>query len=487
MKRSKNSLTLILMVSSILLMLLLQVFWLRTTYRDAEDQFRKETNFLFRNTIFSMHDSLIQRSIVPITSLDSGENGFPMKRFRNNDSTVVNELIFQNDNRVGKINVREKTSRIEIFSTTERVDSVQKILRPLVTKFQMDRGSKRFIVRMFADSLHVDSINLFYKNALKEVGIHSPFKVISLKGRLDRNHIAPQHNGNITSEPVPITPLVHYAVMFEDADGILLKKITPEIIFSFVLTSLTVLAFVVMYRNLRSQQRLMEIKNDFISNITHELKTPVATVSVALEALKNFNALEDRQRTSEYLEIAQNELSRLTLMTDKILKTAIFEEHGVDLKVEKFDIDALFRQVLVSMKLVFEKRNTKLNYTAEGDTFFVHGSKEHLTNVLYNLLDNALKYSGENAIVSVALNVNTQQVVFSVQDDGVGIQQEYQKKIFEKFFRVPSGDIHTIKGHGLGLSYVYSVISSHGGTIRVESEINKGSLFEITLPQASRL
>jgi two-component system phosphate regulon sensor histidine kinase PhoR len=238
----------------------------------------------------------------------------------------------------------------------------------------------------------------------------------------------------------------------------------------------------VMYKNLRAQQKLMQIKNDFISNVTHELKTPVATVSVALEALKNFNALDDPKRTSEYLDIAQNELNRLTLMTDKILKTSVFEDKGVELKIEVVDLDVIISQVLASMKLVFEKRNTILNYSKTGTSFSLGGSREHLTNILYNLVDNGLKYSPEKSVLDIRLTNAGGKMQLVVRDEGIGISREYQKKIFEKFFRVPSGDVHNIKGYGLGLSYVASVVKSHGGEIFVESEPGKGSAFTIILP-----
>jgi signal transduction histidine kinase len=223
----------------------------------------------------------------------------------------------------------------------------------------------------------------------------------------------------------------------------------------------------------------MEIKNDFISNVTHELKTPVATMSVALEALKNFHALDNPKRTTEYLEIAQNELKRLTLMTDKILKTAVYEDQGVELKIEKIDLDNLIQNVLSSLTLVFEKRRILVSYVKEGSDFHFYGGAAHLTNVLYNLLDNALKYSNDGASIDVRLTSGPEGISISVKDTGIGIAPEYQKKIFEKFFRVPSGDVHAVKGYGLGLSYVASVVKSHDGGISVESEPGKGSCFRI--------
>jgi two-component system phosphate regulon sensor histidine kinase PhoR len=231
----------------------------------------------------------------------------------------------------------------------------------------------------------------------------------------------------------------------------------------------------------------MEIKNDFISNVTHELKTPVATVSVALEALKNFNALDDPQKTKEYLDIAQRELNRLTLMTDKILKTSVYEGQGIKIKYETIQFDDLIDEILSSMKLVFDKKQTQVRFEKIGSEFTMQGSLEHLTNVMYNLIDNALKYGREESSLKIELESLPGELLLKVRDSGMGIPQEYQKKIFEKFFRVPSGDVHNIKGYGLGLSYVSSVIEGHDGKITVESTPGVGSCFIIRLPKLAHI
>jgi two-component system, OmpR family, phosphate regulon sensor histidine kinase PhoR len=483
MKAPKNFVTVTLMASSILLLLVLQLFWLRGAYLNAAEDFQKETNILFRNTIFAMHDTLIQRNLEPVQG-DSMMRSIGIKRFRFNDRDPFEEGPFSDSN-IHYLNMPERTARIEIFTTNDSRDSIKRILRPLADKIQHAGEPKSFILRLGPDSLKVDSINFYYRLALEGAGIQATFKVITLRyerGAKIEKKIA-QPKGTFTSEIVRLNPVSRYAVSFTGINGLLLKEITPQILFSVFLTLLTIVSFYVMYRNLRSQQKLMEIKNDFISNITHELKTPVATVSVALEALKNFHALDNPKRTSEYLEIAQNELNRLTLMTDKILRTAVFEDQGIDLKTEKIDLDVIVSQVLSSMKLVLENRKMQLRYTKEGADFTVEGNVTHMTNVLYNLIDNALKYSGDNSSLNIHLQDGGDKIVMKVADTGAGIAPEYHRKVFEKFFRVPSGDIHTIKGYGLGLSYVAGVVKNLKGEITVDSELGKGSCFEITLPK----
>lgn len=464
------------------MLLLLQFFWLRGAYKDAADNFRKESSALFRNTIFVMQDSLLQKSLEQVSDHDSIQQQGRIRgrrHFRLQDS-----LIFKTGDSLYK-GIMEKRTRIEIISDDEGDPAFRQMLRPLAARLKTDGQPKTFIFKMVSDSLNTDSIRSHFSKALREAGLATEYDILRVKGsdaiKTKTGWRMDIPDGEFISEFVPFTPMTRYAAEFQGVPSFLIKKITPQILFSVFLSVLTFISFYVMFRNMRAQQRLMEIKNDFISNVSHELKTPVATVSVALEALKNFNALEDPQKTQEYLEIAQRELNRLTLMTDKILKMSVYEDQGVSLKIEPLQLDHLIEQILSSMKLVFEKKRTHLHFEKRGSDFSLQGSQEHLTNVFYNLIDNALKYSGDDSRLAISLESFDDKIVVKVSDLGIGIPKEYQKRIFEKFFRVPSGDVHNTKGYGLGLSYVASVIESHEGDILVESEPGKGSSFIIKL------
>jgi two-component system phosphate regulon sensor histidine kinase PhoR len=262
----------------------------------------------------------------------------------------------------------------------------------------------------------------------------------------------------------------------------LIKRIGAPILFSLILLGITILSFMLMYRNMIKQRRLAEAKNEFISNITHELKTPIATVGVAIEALKNFNAIQDPQRTREYLDISSNELQRLSLLVDKVLKLSMFEKQGIDLKYEAINLEQLVNEVSGSLKLQTERHHAIINITAEGD-LNLQGDKLHLQSVVFNLLDNALKYSKDEPRIDIDMKGGENTVVLTVADNGIGIPSEYRDKIFEKFFRIPHGDTHNAKGYGLGLSYVAQVIEKHKGTIAVDSKEGAGTTFSITLPK----
>jgi two-component system phosphate regulon sensor histidine kinase PhoR len=277
---------------------------------------------------------------------------------------------------------------------------------------------------------------------------------------------------------------VTYELKLGNSFVYLLKKIISPILFSLFLVGVTVLSFALLYRNLLKQRRLAEIKNEFISNITHELKTPIATVGVAIEALRNFNAGNDPQRTKEYLDISQNELHRLSLLVDKVLKLSMFENKEIELKYELFDLKDVVEEVVSSMRLQVEKNHATVSVNKEGDTN-LKADKLHLLSVVYNLLDNALKYGNGNTAIKIEMKEKGNDIEFSIADNGIGISQEYKEKVFEKFFRVPSGDTHNTKGYGLGLSYVAHVVQKHNGKIDIESQPGLGTKFIIILPKGS--
>lgn len=465
-------------------MLALQVFWLTNSYEKAYFDLRNQTNGLFRNTIFALRDSLFTQRISPLTS----------------DS--VNTVVFQ-----GKIDsvwqkLPEAAAQVRVYLDAKNLgeDTVRKLLRPITRRIQMNRhiGEQSFVIRMTPDSLSIDSIHSHFAQALRKNNLQIQFTVQTRKepppqidftrGRFKEIEAQwevpmPIYSKLLHSEWVRFDPVNRYSVILSGFRPFLIKQITPQILFSAFLTLLTTIAFIVLYRSIRAQQKLMELKNDFISNITHELKTPVTTVGVALEAIKNFKGQNNPELTTEYLDIAQNELTRLNILTDKILKTAIFEDRGVEYNAEPVDVNLLVSQVLSSMKLVFEKQKAVVSYSCKGNDFSLLGGATHLTSVVYNLLDNALKYSPANPEITISLSENKKEIELRIKDKGIGIAPEYKKKVFEKFFRVPTGDVHNIKGYGLGLSYVDSVVRSHNGTITVESEPGKGSEFIIRLPK----
>jgi signal transduction histidine kinase len=273
-----------------------------------------------------------------------------------------------------------------------------------------------------------------------------------------------------------------YAVVVEGHRGYLLRQMLPQILFSALLILCVGLAFLFIYQSLRQQHRLTELKNDFIRNITHELQTPIATASVAVEAMQHFDALQEPERARAYLDIAGMELKRLSLLVDKVLRMSLFEKQAPALRLEPLDMKSIIEEILHTMHLQFEKCGATVRFLPEGSGFSLLGDRLHLVSVVYNLLDNALKYSQGPPDISIGLRREGAQLALWVRDRGIGIAPDFQGRVFERFFRVPTGDVHNVKGHGLGLSYVASVVRQHGGSIGVESQAGEGACFRVLLP-----
>lgn len=339
------------------------------------------------------------------------------------------------------------------------------------------------------DSIPVKVIDSAYLEELAKTSKKIPYSIIFKKyadGNVKRAETATDSAGHITTSPVFIgfnTPY-SYQASFEDAKPFVLKKMSFQIGGSVLLLMFVLISFITLYRNLMAQQRLTVIKNDFISNITHELKTPIATVNVAIEALRNFGGLQSPERTKEYLDISASELQRLSLLVDKVLKLSMFEKQEITLQKEPFDLLKLVEEVMSSMKLQFEKQKAVVELETTGQNFMIDADRVHITSVVYNLLDNALKYSKENPHIGIRLLRQAEYFELRVSDKGIGIAEAYRSKIFEQFFRVPSGNRHNIKGYGLGLSYVNHIVRQHHGFIEVESELDKGSTFIVKIPFA---
>ena len=340
------------------------------------------------------------------------------------------------------------------------------------------KGVLQFLygVDSLQDSIRINEIIPAYSKALKKENALVPFSVVR------SNSVAKSEEPVFNEVTIGFAKPVTYKLILGNTFPYLIQKISLPILFSIFLVGVTILSFVLLYRNILRQQKLAVIKNEFISNITHELKTPIATVGVAIEALRNFNAIQDPMRTKEYLDISANELQRLSLLVDKVLKLSMFENKKIELKYETVNMKDLVEEVISSLRLQFEKKGATVSVKSDGD-LHLQGDRLHLLSVVYNLLDNALKYCGDSPVIAVGLKEQKNNIEMTVADNGIGISPEYKNKIFEKFFRVPMGNTHNTKGYGLGLSYAAHVIRQHLGAISVDSETGSGSKFTIILPK----
>ncbi|MBN8788322.1 MAG: HAMP domain-containing histidine kinase [Terrimonas sp.] len=461
-----------LMIAAIVLITAFQVYWLTMKVDEEKRTLRFRTNALFRESVFELQSSKLK-----IDSSAKWMIGYPPGVARFADV------------------IRKRISDSLMPLLPENKNSIITLERPPGTPPPPDSspripyraGDRYFEVLMgidsLQDSLRIHDIQAVFTKNLSREQINVPFSIIKTDGDGFKRDEPGRREWNkvVIGLSHPIT----YTLQLGNDVNYIFRQLLPQILFSVFLLTLTIFAFIFLYRSLKTQHRLTDIKNDFISNITHELKTPIATVSVAVEAIKNFDVLKQPEKTKEYLGIAGNELNRLSLLVDKVLKLSMFEKQQVDLQYEQFDIKQLVQEVLTSMSLQFEKAQAIVNFNYSGDHFIISADHLHLTSVIYNLLDNALKYSKKKPVIDVTVQSDGKECILSVKDDGVGVPVEYKDKIFEKFFRVPAGNKHNVKGYGLGLSYVAHIVQQHRGTIRIQSQPNKGSEFIVTIPVAN--
>lgn len=228
------------------------------------------------------------------------------------------------------------------------------------------------------------------------------------------------------------------------------------------------------------------LRNDFISNISHELKTPVSTITVALEALKDFDRIKDPVKSNEYLEIAFNEMKRLDKLVTQILNTSILDDKNQYLQIEETDLVLLTNEVLSSMQARFSKQGAKVEFKTDLMTCMLSIDRLHIQGVLLNLLDNSLKYTTGVPEILVRIEERKNNVLLAIRDNGPGIPDEYIRKVFDKFFRVPKGDTHDVKGYGLGLSFADLVMKHHSGSIGVRNLKEGGCIFTLVFPGAKK-
>jgi nitrogen-specific signal transduction histidine kinase len=250
---------------------------------------------------------------------------------------------------------------------------------------------------------------------------------------------------------------------------------------------LTVAVFFFILRLMHNQRLYAQARVSFTSNMTHELKTPVSTVAIALESIIENHLENDPKTLRNYLEISRSELKRLNLMIDKVLNLEHLDNGQEKLRHELFDVQQGLEQVIASMRLQIQNSAATLNWEPFKDPCFVTGDPVHLINVFYNLIENALKYGGWGVALTISCERNSREVIISFKDNGPGIESIYQSRVFDRFFRVPAGkaDVHNVKGTGLGLNYVKQMIEKHGGSIRLISEPGTGSNFIVHLPVVS--
>ena len=341
---------------------------------------------------------------------------------------------------------------------------------PLAAKF-----SKQEVDSVLRTELALKGLNLRFEYGVVDNGYLSALQTENF-------------NPNVADFKVPLYKNDFFAgpkwllISFPERVSYLLKSLWYMLALSGLFTATIIIAFGYTLNQMQKQKKISQIKSDFINNMTHEFKTPIATISLAVDALSNPKVQSDLPRIEHYRKVIREENKRMHAQVEKVLQLALLDKQELELRRKTIDMHELIQSSANHMALRIEEKGGRLNLNLKAGKTIVLGDELHLGNVIVNLLDNALKYSEEVPEIEIDTEVLAGNLQISVSDNGIGMSKDVQRKIFERFFRQEGGNIHNVKGHGLGLSYVREIIEMHSGLIRVDSQLGEGSIFTIELP-----
>ncbi|MEZ4856545.1 MAG: HAMP domain-containing sensor histidine kinase [Gelidibacter sp.] len=272
---------------------------------------------------------------------------------------------------------------------------------------------------------------------------------------------------------------------FPNRNKFLLSSILGMMILSILFTAIIIIAYTSALYQLVKQRQISQIKTDFINNMTHEFKTPIATINLALDAIKNPKIVDDKEKVARYLKMIKDENKRMHAQVENVLRISKLEKNELNISKERVKLHDLIEDAITHVELIVEDRQGYVKSHLNADKSSVLANDTHFTNVIVNILDNAIKYSDDAPKIDVTTENVGNNIILKIADQGNGMSKQVQKRVFEKFYREHTGNVHNVKGHGLGLAYVKRIVEDHQGHVSVESEKGKGSTFIIKLPLIS--
>jgi two-component system phosphate regulon sensor histidine kinase PhoR len=274
---------------------------------------------------------------------------------------------------------------------------------------------------------------------------------------------------------------IHLYLFFPDKRSFVLQEMQNSLIISLILVVFIIASLIIMFRTIMEQKRLSEMKSDFISNMTHEFKTPISTISLACQAMSDTDMIDEQSNAavSPYVKMINQENNRLETLVESILQSAVIEKGDIKYKDEEINLVQLVENEIEKARFRIKSIDGKIEFNDMFESVEFQADKMHVTNIISNLLDNAIKYSKENPLIKVSLESDNKHVYLNVSDNGIGIKKEHIPRLFDKLYRVPTGNIHNVKGFGLGLSYVKAICDHYKWEIKVKSNYGEGTTFTI--------
>jgi len=274
-------------------------------------------------------------------------------------------------------------------------------------------------------------------------------------------------------------------VVVHDFNALVQGEMRPMIISAVFFTLMIIAAFSVTVNALLRQKKLSEIKNDFINNMTHEFKTPLATISLAVDALRNEKVIQDREKSGYFTGIIKEENRRMNKQVETILQASLLDRQDQQLNLRSLHVHQIIQEAMENFQLQLEGKGGSAELQLNAKSDLIEADEVHFMNLITNLIDNAVKYSKDNLLIKITTHSTAKSLVIRIEDNGIGMSKETQRRIFEKFYRAHTGNLHNVKGFGLGLSYVKTIVEAQRGKIKVDSAIGKGTTFTLEFPLKS--
>jgi two-component system phosphate regulon sensor histidine kinase PhoR len=357
---------------------------------------------------------------------------------------------------------------------------------------QLDDENKELLlnVKFTAQAISPEEMNMIIVQAMKNNGIKQPFEFCVTNIFNNPICASPGFNSSMFSEslftrltpPASAQPETIFLYV-KEPKNYLMRQMASMIIASILFTIIIISAFALTIRTMLRQKNISEIKSDFINNMTHELKTPLATISLAVDALNNEKVIHDTDKIRYYSGMIKEENKRMHKQVETILQAAKLEkQEDLNLNIQSLDAHAAIDKVAKNLSLQIQERQGELHLNLMANKCFIDVDEVHFSNIIFNLLDNAIKYSKEAPIISISTQDNNDMLAIKIKDNGIGMNRETASRAFEKFYRAHTGNLHNVKGFGLGLSYVKTMVEAQDGYIKLESILGKGSTFTVNLP-----
>ncbi len=518
---SKRIFVLLVVLMGVALMgiIAIQIFWIRSSIEMREEQFSTNVRFALSEVSENIQQREFQDNVVKLSpmldSLQKSNKANVKEFFFKQIDTVKNEIftfrqsILENSykSQISPFDVDSLSFKTLLSKEETQVEKIEFDSKDFTALSPKDRMVKIGRLDKY-DKLVFEN---YFKNVISRTPIYDRVKNSEIRLNLDNELLARNittpfeygvYDGDLITkvkskgfkEKVGYTykvPLFlkkdgnsdyDLYVTFPKKKSYILATISKILMISALFVLILIVAFGSALYQIIEQKKLSEIKTDFINNMTHEFKTPIATINLAVDSIKNPKIIGDKEKVIRYANMIRQENKRMHAQVENVLQISKLEKNQLDLSMDVVDVHELIEEAIIHVELIIANRNGYIKNHFEASLSEVMGSQFHMLNVFTNILDNAIKYTEGEPKIDIYTENAGNNIIIKIADQGIGMNKTIQRKVFNKFYREQTGNIHNVKGHGLGLSYVKSIIEKHNGSVLVESEKGKGSTFIVKLP-----